>query len=120
MGLGKPAVWRVMQNGSRLLRAHMPLESPLEYLPRSRVADYEMGQVVYNQNEPPTSIYLVLGGRVKVSSLTSAGREMLLNICQIDEFFGESAFLHLPRRPDRATALEDTTLMTWNASELEE
>jgi CRP-like cAMP-binding protein len=73
----------------------MPLESPLDYLPFSQTGHYRAGQVIYKQNEPPTSIYLVLEGRVKVSSFSNDGREVLLDVYQTDEFFGESAFLPL-------------------------
>jgi CRP/FNR family transcriptional regulator len=98
----------------------MPLDSPLDYLPCSSVEVYRAGQIIYKQNEPSTNIYLVLDGRVKVSRLTDDGREVLLDIYQRDEFFGESTCLPLPGRPDQATALENTNLMTWNASMVEE
>jgi CRP/FNR family transcriptional regulator, cyclic AMP receptor protein len=101
-------------------KPHAPLEDPLEYLPCSLVAEYRKSQVIYNQNEPSTSIYLILEGRIKVSRRAETGRQVLLNIYQTHEFFGESAFLHLPQRPENATALENTKLMTWTAYELEE
>ena len=43
-----------------------------------------------------------------------------MNIYQTDEFFGESAFLHLSRRPESATALENSKLMTWPVYVVEE
>jgi CRP-like cAMP-binding protein len=101
-------------------KPHAPLEDPLEYLPCSHVVEYRKSQVIYNQNEPSTSIYLILEGRIKVSRLAEGGRQVLVNMYQKHEFFGESAFLHLPHRPEGATALENTTLMSWTASEVEE
>jgi CRP-like cAMP-binding protein len=101
-------------------KPHPPLEDPLAYLPCSHVEEYRKSQVIYNQNEPSTSIYLILEGRIKVSRLAEGGRQVLVNIYQPLEFFGESAFLHLPQRPEGATALENTNLMSWTASEVEE
>src|SRR5260370_36912159 len=105
-------------------KPHAPLEDPLAYLPCSHVAEYRKSRGLYNQNEPSTSIYLVLEGKVKVFRLTEEGHHVLVNICQTDEFFGESAFLHFPLRagprPEHAMALENTKLMTWTASEVEE
>jgi CRP/FNR family transcriptional regulator, cyclic AMP receptor protein len=101
-------------------KPHAPLEDPLAYLPCSRIAEYRKNQVIYNPNEAATSIYLILEGRVKVSRLTDNGRLVLVNIYQTDEFFGESAFLHLHRYSDEATALENTNLMSWIVSEVEE
>jgi len=43
-----------------------------------------------------------------------------VHIHQTAEFFGESALLHDPQPPEGATALENTKLMTWAASEVEE
>jgi len=99
---------------------HAPLEDPLDYLPCSQVAEYKKGQIIHNQNEPSTSVYLILEGKVKVFRLAEGGRQVLMNIYLTDEFFGESALLHLSRRPEGAMALENTKLMAWTASEVEE
>jgi len=105
-------------------KPHAPLEDPLAYLPCSHVVEYRKSQVIYNQNEPSTGIYLVLEGKVKVFCLTDEGHRVLMNIYQTDEFFGESALLHFPLRPEprpeHAMALENTKLMTWTGSEVEE
>src|SRR5215472_6770019 len=95
------------------------LEDPLDYLPCSPIAQYRQHQVIYNQNAPSTSIYLILEGRVKVSCLADRGRQVLVNIYQTEEFFGESAFLHPAQRPEGAIALENTKVMSWTASEVE-
>ena len=101
------------------LKRLAPLEDPLEYLPCSQIAEYQKGQVIYNQSAPSTNIYLILEGRVKVSCLADRGRQVLVNIYQREEFFGESAFLHPAQRPEDAIALENTKLMSWTASEVE-
>src|SRR5215813_7292902 len=99
---------------------HAPLETPLDYLPCSTIAEYRKRQVIYHQNEPSTSIYLILKGKVKVSRLAEGGRQVLVNIYQTDEFFGESTLLHPTQRSEGAMALENTKLMAWTASEVEE
>jgi CRP/FNR family transcriptional regulator len=57
---------------------------------------------------------------VKVCRLADDGHQVVVDIYQPDEFFGESAFLNLPHRAEQATALENTKLMTWTANEIEE
>jgi CRP/FNR family transcriptional regulator len=76
--------------------------------------------VIYDQQQPSTAIYLVIDGKVKVSRLADDGHQVVVDIYQPDEFFGESAFLNLPQRPEQAMALENTRLMTWSAAEIEE
>jgi CRP/FNR family cyclic AMP-dependent transcriptional regulator len=96
------------------------LEDPLAHLPCSNIVEYRKGQLIYNQDQPSTSIFLVIDGKVKVSRLAADGHQVVVDIYQPDEFFGESAFLGLPHRAEQASALDDTRLMTWTATEIED
>jgi CRP/FNR family cyclic AMP-dependent transcriptional regulator len=96
------------------------LEDPLAHLPCSSIVEYRKGQIIYNQDQPSASIYLVIDGKVKVSRLADDGHQVVIDIYQPDEFFGESAFLSLPHRAEQATALENVKLMTWTSSEIED
>src|ERR1039457_3381003 len=97
-----------------------PLEDPLAHLPCSAILEYRKGQVVYSQDQPSTSLYLVIEGKVKVSRLSDDGHQVVVDIYQPDEFFGESAFLNLPHRAEQVTTLEDTKLMAWTTAEIED
>jgi len=96
------------------------LEDPLAHLPCSTILEYRKGQTIYGQDQPSTSIYLVIDGKVKVSRLADDGHQVVVDIYQADEFFGESAFLSLTHRAEQATALENCKLMTWTTSEIED
>ena len=97
-----------------------PLEDPLAHLPCSTILEYRKGQTIYSQDQPSTSLYLVIGGKVKVVRLADDGNQVVLDIYQPDEFFGESAFLSLAQSSEQATTLEDTKLMAWSAREIED
>jgi CRP-like cAMP-binding protein len=96
------------------------LEDPLAFLPCSSIAEFKKGQLIYNQGQPSTSIYLVIEGKVKVSRMGDDGRQVVVDIYQPDEFFGESAILNLPHRSEQAVALDNTKLMAWSGAEIEE
>src|SRR5580700_8522119 len=96
------------------------LEDPLAHLPCSSILEFKKGQVIYNQDQPSTSIYLVIDGKVKVCRLADDGRQVVVDIYQPDEFFGESAFLGLAQRTEVAVALENTKVMTWTTTEIED
>src|SRR5256886_17572359 len=96
-----------------------PLEDPLAHLPCSSIVEYRKGQLIYNQDQPSTSIYLVIDGRVKVSRLADDGHQVGVDIYQPAEFFGESAFLNLPHRSEQATARENAKLMARTPPEIE-
>lgn len=96
------------------------LEDPLAHLPCSTIVECKKGQAIYNQDQPSNSIYLVIDGKVKVCRLADDGRQVVVDIYQPDEFFGESAFLNLPARNEIAIAIENTKVMTWTTAEIEE
>jgi CRP/FNR family cyclic AMP-dependent transcriptional regulator len=96
------------------------LEDPLAHLPCSSIVEYRRGQVIYSQDQPSTSIYLVIDGKVKVCRMADDGRQVVVDIYQADEFFGESAFLNSATRDEQALALENTKVMTWTTAEIED
>ncbi len=96
------------------------LEDPLAHLPCSSILEYRRGQVIYKSDQPSTNIYLVINGKVKVCRTADDGRQIVVDIYQADEFFGESAFLSSAVRDEQAVALENTKIMTWTASEIME
>lgn len=97
-----------------------PLEDVLEHLPVSTTIECSKGQIVYGPHQPSTNIFLVAAGKVKLSQIAEDGREILLEIIQRDELFGESAFVNGHRRSEQATALESAQLMVWPISAVED
>ena len=71
-----------------LLTRQKPLEDPLAHLPCSSIVGYRKGQMIYNQDQPSTGIFLVIDGKVKVSKLSDEGHQVVVDIYQSDEFFG--------------------------------
>ena len=115
-----PAISGSMAVSPAPVPSQRPLEDPLAHLPCSTILEYKKGQVIYNQDQPSTSIHLVIDGKVKVCRLADDGRQVVVDIYQPDEFFGESAFLGLAQRTEIAVALENTKVMTWTTHEIEE
>lgn len=96
------------------------LEDPLAYLPCSTIVEYSRGQLIYGRSQPSNSIYLVIDGKVKVCRTADDGRQVVVDIYQPDEFFGECAFLGEKHRVEEAVALDSTKVMTWSTPEIEE
>jgi len=96
------------------------MEDALMYLPRKGVTDYRKGQTVFDEHQPSRGLHLVVQGRVKVTIPLDSGDQTVVDILTTDDFFGESALLGAARYPQRATALDNVTLMSWSASEIEE
>ena len=95
-------------------------EDVLAHLPISSTTEYGKGEMIYGPNNFSSSIYLVVAGTVGISQIAEDGSEVLLEIVRPDELFGESAFLDVPRRSERAAAIEKIRLMTWGISDIED
>jgi len=63
---------------------HKSLEDPLAHLPCSTIVEYRKGQTIYNQDQPSTSLYLVIEGKVKVVRLADDGHQVVVDIYQPD------------------------------------
>jgi len=100
--------------------ARKTLEDPLAYLPCSHILEYSRGQLVYGPGQPSASIYLVIDGKVKVCRTSDEGKQVVVDIYQPDEFFGESAFLGQHEQNEHAIAIETTRVMTWPTAEIED
>jgi CRP/FNR family cyclic AMP-dependent transcriptional regulator len=79
----------------------------------------KFGRVIFDRAQPSVGLYLVVEGRVKVSSAVDDGSLTLIDIHTVDEFFGESGLLGLLNRGQTATAMDTTLLMSWTTDEIE-
>ncbi len=96
------------------------LEDVLAHLPCSRIVYCPKGQTIYGPGQPPTGVYLVIDGKVKVARVSAVGAQFVVGIYQPDELFGESSLLNPAGYPGKAIALESTKLMFWTSSEIQE
>jgi CRP/FNR family transcriptional regulator, cyclic AMP receptor protein len=108
-----------MPNGAKLTPTK-EIEDALMYLPRKGVTDYRRGQIIFDENQPSKGLHLVVQGRVKVSMPLDDGNQTVIDIFTTDDFFGESSLLGAGFSPERALALDNLTLMSWTAAEIEE
>jgi CRP/FNR family transcriptional regulator, cyclic AMP receptor protein len=68
-------------------------------------------EIIYAPGQPGEAAYLIRRGRVKVSRLSSDGREITLCLCYSGDFFGEEALVCETPRACQAQALDDCTLI---------
>ncbi len=101
------------------LEAESRFEDVLAYLPVSITRDYRRRETIYGADKISTDLYLVLTGKVGISHVTDDGGEVLLEVVQPDELFGEVALIKGAGCVQRAVALEDVSVMTWDAAGVE-
>ena len=94
------------------------LEDPLLYLLPTEITTFRRGEVIYHTNSPSTGLYLLISGKVKVIRRTDINSQVLIDIYQADDFFGESSFMG-GNSPEIASALENVSVMCWTTEEVE-
>jgi len=93
------------------------LEDPLDYLTCSNLQEYAKGEVIYGPDQPSTSLYLIVRGKVKVQRIKDNWGDVLVDIYSNDDFFGYSSLIDPPDTNEKAVAFEDrTTLMIWTGA----
>ena len=80
----------------------------------ARVERYAAGREIFAKGSPGQSMMAVLHGSVKISSLSPDGKEIVLNIINPGEIFGEIAMLDGEERTGIATAMIDCELLVLN------
>jgi CRP-like cAMP-binding protein len=103
-------VKRAALRASPLFQAMQPaeLDEILGFAVERRV---RRGQVIVQKGDSGSSMMAVLQGRVRISAVSAEGKEIMLNVINPGEVFGEIAFLDGQPRSADATATEDTLLL---------
>ena len=74
------------------------------------VMSVRKGKKIFSQGDPADAIYFVQTGRVKVSVVSSAGKEAVLAMLGPHGFFGEGSLVGQSLRMSTATTLEPATV----------
>jgi CRP/FNR family transcriptional regulator, cyclic AMP receptor protein len=68
-------------------------------------------QALFSQGEPADAVFYLIAGKVKLTVLSSKGKEAVIAILGQREFFGEACLTGQLVRTASATALEESTIM---------
>lgn len=97
--------------------ADNPLLRHLEAGDRARLAEYAQivrfaaDEVIFQRGDPGDSMLAVVSGRVKICAHSEDGKELILNIIQPGEVFGEISLIDGEPRTADAAALEASQLL---------
>ncbi|MBU0495222.1 MAG: Crp/Fnr family transcriptional regulator [Chloroflexi bacterium] len=70
------------------------------------------GEVIFKQDDPGDTMYIIRSGRVKIFTNDEQGREIVFNLYDPGNFFGEFSMLDEQPRSASAEALETTQLFS--------
>lgn len=74
-------------------------------------AEYDKNQVVYAQGDPANAIFYLQKGRVKLTVVSSSGKEAVVALLGPDDFFGEGCLTRQTSRMATASAMDVCSIM---------
>ncbi len=78
------------------------------------------GQSLFLQGDSADEMFLIKGGRIKLSKVLEDGTELMLDIRKAGDFVGENMFSEQSQYPVSAVCLEDTLTCGFSRSQFEE
>ncbi|MBI3396409.1 MAG: cyclic nucleotide-binding domain-containing protein [Spirochaetia bacterium] len=103
---------KVSMGKLRLQQMNKPLKAPpVNESSINRV--YKEEDMIFCENEPGRELYIIQGGRVKITKMVD-GQEVLLAVLQPGDIFGEMALLDNKPRSASAIVAENATMLAIN------
>src|SRR6266568_3832523 len=101
------------------LLGEIPAESVIQLAEVVEMKEIRRRQVIYLPGDPGNAVYLVNGGRVKVSKVTRDGKELTLACRGPGEIFGETCLIDGEPREEMAEAMENALVTEIPRAEFE-
>jgi CRP-like cAMP-binding protein len=77
-----------------------------------RLTEYKKDAIIFQQGAPATSVLYIQAGRVKLSVVSSSGKEAVVGVLGPGDFFGESCLAGQPVRMSTASAMVASRILT--------
>jgi CRP-like cAMP-binding protein len=74
------------------------------------ISDYRKGQIVYRQGDPADSVFYIQSGQAKKTVVSEQGKEAVVAILEIGDFFGEGCLAGEALRLAAVSALTKCTI----------
>src|SRR5579864_1141359 len=74
-------------------------------------ADYHRNEMVFVQGDPANAVFYLQKGKVKLTVVSHNGKEAVVSILGVGDFFGEGCLTHQALRISTATAMDGCSIM---------
>jgi CRP-like cAMP-binding protein len=79
--------------------------------PGRRIVKYKKDQAIFSQGDPADSVFFIQRGKVKLTVVSPQGKEAVVAILGMNEFFGEGCLASQRRRMATVSAITDADVM---------
>jgi CRP/FNR family cyclic AMP-dependent transcriptional regulator len=83
-----------------------------------KIAEFGVREIIFRQGDPSDQVFYIQKGGVKLSVLNNVGKEAVIAVLGLGEFFGEGCLLGLPLRMATATAITYCTVLAIKKDEM--
>lgn len=85
-----------------------------------RHKNFKKNELIYMAGQKGGSLYVINSGKVKITRISSSGKEQVIRILEAGEFMGELSIFSSSTLMDNAEALEDTMMCIIDEGDLKE
>jgi CRP-like cAMP-binding protein len=75
------------------------------------IADYRKNQKIFSQGDPADAIFYIQQGKVKLTVVSNQGKEAVIGLLGLHDFFGEGCLAGQPLRMATAVALSECLIV---------
>jgi CRP-like cAMP-binding protein len=97
-----------------MVTKHRPSFDPKSFLARvgdgRSIRKYPKGQVVFSQGDPGDAVFYIQKGRAKLTVVSEHGKEVVIAILGVEEFFGEGCLAGQAQRIATVTTMTDSVI----------
>jgi CRP-like cAMP-binding protein len=79
---------------------------------KKKLVSYRKSQIIFSQGDKCGSVYYLQTGGVKITTLSSTGKEAVIALLHPGDFFGEGCIAGQPLRVSTATAFEPASALS--------
>jgi CRP/FNR family transcriptional regulator, cyclic AMP receptor protein len=101
------------------LLAELGPEALARLAERIELREVRRREVIYLPGDPGETVFLVNGGRVKISKVTRDGKALTLSYCGPSEIFGETCLVDGGPREEMAEAMENSMVTEVQRADVE-
>lgn len=87
-------------------------------VPGSSTLDFRAGQAIFRQGGAADAVYYIRRGRVKLTTVSKAGKEAVVGFLNAGDFFGEGCLVGRRKHKTTAKALSSTSLVVLKRKEM--
>lgn len=82
------------------------------------VIEFPEGRTVFSQGSAAETVYYIQKGAIKLTTVSEKGKEAVVALLNVGDFFGEDCLTGLPKRLATATAVRPTSVLEIHKKEM--